>query len=86
MDNHANQLEKKLHTLKSSWDNLSKDDGFSELFRIIHFPGYTTPAEWIFIQSLVDSMQEMTNSLIATKANFIKGNHAVIQVNEKVGH
>ncbi len=85
MENHAHLLEKKLKTLKSSWDTLSDDNGFNELFKIIHFPGYTTPAEWLFIEALVNSMQEATQNLIQTKASFIKGNHAVVQVGEKIG-
>jgi hypothetical protein len=76
------KLEKKLRTLSSSWKELNDDNGFSELFKIIHFPGYTTPAEFRLVNGLADSAQAVTQLLVNMKKELITSSHAIIE--EKV--
>ena len=76
------RFEKKLRTLSSSWKELNDDKEYSELFKIIHFPGYTTPAEFRLVNGLADSMQAVTQVLVNMKKELITSSHAIIE--EKV--
>ena len=53
--------EKKLRVLNSSCKELYDRKDFLEVFKIIHFPGYTTPAEVRLVSALADSMQAVTH-------------------------
>ena len=76
------KFEKKLRTLNSSWKELYDSKDFLELFKIIHFPGYTTPAEFRLVNGLADSMQAVTLVLLNMKQELVKSSHAIIE--EKV--
>lgn len=55
--NHIKELEKKITALSDALAHLGKGTSLQELLRIIHFPGYTTPAEFTFNMALLDAMQ-----------------------------
>ena len=76
------KLEKKLRALNSSWKELYDDKDFLELFKIIHFPGYTTPAEFRLVNGVADSMQAVTQVLVNLKKELVTSSHAIIE--EKV--
>ena len=46
MEQDLSALEAVINRLQKAFDGLRDDDGFAELIRIIHRPGWTTPAEF----------------------------------------
>jgi hypothetical protein len=49
-------LETKIKGLRDGWAKLSDEKHFEELLTVIHKPGWTTPAEYLFIRGILDSM------------------------------
>lgn len=62
-DNHRLVLEKKITELSDALAHLGKGTSLIELLKIIHFPGWTTPAEFSFAVLAVDSMHAQVNVL-----------------------
>jgi len=57
---HVQRLEKKLSAIKQAVASLPGDDFHSELFIIIHRPGWTSIAEGLFFEALADSILAQT--------------------------
>lgn len=72
-----NTMGKKVKSLSSELLNLSRTNEFDELLLIIKRPGWTTPAEFIFASSIIDSMMEHTQALAKLKVQLLKGSIAV---------
>ncbi|MCG2586254.1 hypothetical protein [Massilia sp. TS11] len=53
---HIDQLEHKITDLALALAQLAESRELHELQRLIHFPGWTTPAELGFVHSLLDAM------------------------------
>lgn len=54
--NHVRELEKKITALSDALAHLGKGTTQHELLKIIRFPGYTTPAEFLFNMAILDAM------------------------------
>ena len=66
MEQHElNQLEANIKELKSSHAALASGGALDELLKIIHRPGWTTPAELAFVQVGLESAQAQTRQLTA---------------------
>jgi hypothetical protein len=50
------KLERRIDALSNALARLGKGGDLKELIRIIKFPGWTTPAEFIFALGIVESM------------------------------
>ncbi|MDQ1592824.1 MAG: hypothetical protein QOG71_3451 [Pyrinomonadaceae bacterium] len=70
-------LGKKITALSKALANLNSEDDFKELIRIIRFPGWTTPAEFILVSALVDSMTAQAATLARMKTDLLKGSRKV---------
>ena len=53
---HVEALEGKIKKLQTALTSFSVSEDFDELWKIIHRPGWTTPAEGIFASGLIESM------------------------------
>ena len=71
------QLEKKVTALSDALARLSSKDDFKKLIEILRFPGWTTPAEFIFAAGIVDSMLAHTAALANQKDSLLAGSKAV---------
>jgi hypothetical protein len=71
------KLEKKVTALSDALAKLSNKDDFKKLIEILRFPGWTTPAEFIFASAIVDSMLAHTAALAAQKNSLLAGSKAV---------
>jgi hypothetical protein len=60
---HIQRFEKKLNDVKQAVASLPGEEYHSDLLGIIHRPGWTTIAEGIFFEALVDSMLAQTQHL-----------------------
>jgi len=60
---HIRQLEEKITALSAALAKLGKGTGLQELLKIIHFPGYTTPAELALTLAILDGMSAQVRAL-----------------------
>ena len=60
---HIKRFDKKVTDMRRAHAALPADDSFDTLLNIIHRPGWTTIAEGIFFEGLVDSITQQTQQL-----------------------
>lgn len=66
MEKHElTQLEGEIQALKTSHAALASGDSLDELLKIIHRPGWTTPAELAFVRTGLESIRAQTAQLNA---------------------
>lgn len=70
-------LEKKVTSISNALAKLSNADDFRKLILEWRRPGWTTPAEFIFVSGIIDSMAAQTAAIAQLKGNLIKGSKAV---------
>jgi hypothetical protein len=74
----ARVLEKKVTALSDALAKLNSADDFKKLILLLRRPGWTTPAEFIFASSIVDTMLAHTKALTLQKGQLLKGSDAVV--------
>jgi hypothetical protein len=60
---HVKELEMKIGALSDALARLGQGATLKELLRVIRFPGYTTPAEFVFNGAILDAMQAQAEAL-----------------------
>ena len=71
------RLEKKVTSISDALAKLSSAEDFRKLILEWRRPGWTTPAEFIFVSAIVDSMAAHAGALAKLKGDLIKGSKAV---------
>ncbi|MER7755404.1 hypothetical protein [Kitasatospora sp. NPDC097643] len=69
-------LEQRIHHLITVTRAVSNDP-HEELLKIIHRPGWTTPAEVALVTNAVDHLIKQTESLNEARTNLLDGARAV---------
>ena len=72
-----NALDKKVTAISKALANLNNQDDFKKLILEWRRPGWTTPAELIFVSAIVDSLGAHVSALVQLKGGLIKGSKAV---------
>jgi hypothetical protein len=72
------RLEKSVHALQDRISVLAAEDDYLELIRIIRQPGWTTPAEFRLVNTLVTTFTRHVEMLDQLK-------HELIQASQLVG-
>ena len=72
------RLEKKVTAISNSLAKLNSAEDFRKLILEWRRPGWTTPAEFIFVDAILDSMAAQVVLLTQLKGDLIKGSKAVI--------
>jgi hypothetical protein len=68
MEKHELSLiEAHIQSIKTSHAALGDSSEMDELFKVIHFPGFTTPAELAFLRASLDSIIAQTKQLAALR-------------------
>ncbi|MBS1532420.1 MAG: hypothetical protein JSU01_19110 [Bacteroidetes bacterium] len=76
---HKAKVEQKVAAVKASYAQLGSGEGdLSELLRIIHFPGYTTPAEAVFTVGIAESLATIAAGLNQLHQTLVEGAKAVV--------
>ncbi len=70
-------LEKKVTSISNALSKLGSAEDFKRLILEWRRPGWTTPAEFIFVSAILDSMTANVAALAALKSDLIKGSKAV---------
>jgi len=78
MEKHdITKLEKHVKELNQNLNSLADNTEFDELLRIIHRPGWTTPAEFLFAMGVVESMTVHARALTDLKRTLINASRKV---------
>src|SRR5205814_1750087 len=56
-DRHVQHLDRRLRALQAGQSDVSASEDYDELLRIIHFPGYTTPVQLLFVNAVLESIE-----------------------------
>jgi hypothetical protein len=62
MNHDIRGLEKKLHGIKNGLAALGSHNVADELISIIHRPGWTTPAEFLLVSAMAESLQRQLDT------------------------
>jgi len=65
------KLERHIKELSQNLTGLADNTEFDELLKIIHRPGYTTPAEFLFAIGVVESMTAQTRAMTDLKRTLV---------------
>lgn len=71
------KLEKSIHALRTDLRGITFDEGTEEFLKIIRRPGWTTPAEGLFVSALIDSMRAQVQVLAGMQAALLTGSREV---------
>lgn len=77
--NHIAVIDKKITALSDALAHLGKGTDLKELLRIIRQPGWTTPAEFAFAVTILDSMTEQANQLARTGTRLLEASKQVAE-------
>ena len=77
MQDHIASLEKQIQELGRLIQASGSDDDVQELLRIIHRPGWTTPAEALLVQELIEATIASAKQTTQLRQALIKGAKAV---------
>ncbi|MGA5821765.1 hypothetical protein ACPC54_28340 [Kitasatospora sp. NPDC094028] len=69
-------LEQRISHLITVTKSVTTDD-YEDLRKIIHRPGYTTPAEWALLLSTVDGLIRQTEIVAEARKGLMDGARAV---------
>ena len=78
------QLDAHIKALQKETQQLAIDSDFKELLKIIHFKGYTTPAEFELVNAVVNSMRVQVKELIGLKATVLSASRVIIEEHERI--
>jgi len=70
-------VESRISNVTQALKSLAEDRELAELLTIIHQPGWTTPAEAMLVNGLLDSMIAHTRHLGELKQTLLAGARAV---------
>jgi len=74
---HLKKLETKIASLREVVTDLASADGYDVLFKIIHQPGWTTPAELAFALAMIETMSGAAHVLVEAKNALIAASRSV---------
>ena len=74
---HVAHIEGQLKEFRKHLADLAAPTDYTELLRIIHHPGWTTPAEFTFVSAILDNMIGSVRALAQLEAGLLKGTKGV---------
>jgi hypothetical protein len=66
------RLEKSIHALQDRISVLAAEDDYLELIKIIHQPGWTTPAEFRLVNTIVTTFTRQVDTLDHLKQDLVQ--------------
>src|SRR5437660_11162518 len=76
-ERHIAHLETKIKSLSGQLLDVADGSAFDELLILMRRPGWTTPAEILFVEGIVNVMREQVQSLDCLKQVFCRGGRDV---------
>lgn len=71
------RLEKQITDLSKALKSLSDDQDLVELLKIIKRPGWTTPAEFVFVTGIAENLSVQIKAAQALKRVLVSGSRQV---------
>jgi hypothetical protein len=84
-NDHVRELEIKINALSDALAHLGQGRALQELLRIIRFPGYTTPAEFVFSSAILDAMQAQVSAVDKLGQDLLAGARLVAREPKEAG-
>ena len=78
------RLERDIVTLQKTVHAFAKEDVYSQLVKYIHQPGWTTPAEFLLVEGVINAMNAQLRELTALR-DVVVGASRQIGAGERVG-
>jgi hypothetical protein len=76
---HVRVVEEKVTALSAGLADLGRGTSLRELLRIIHFPGYTTPAEFALTVTILDGMAAHVSALAKMESALLAGSKQIVE-------
>ncbi len=70
-------LERRLFELKDIFTKMSDNSDLDELLKIIHRPGWTTPAEFALVISAVESLNAQARNVASLRTALVSSSRQV---------
>ncbi len=83
-EQHILRLETKIKRLREQLTNTANKGDLEELITIIHRPGFTSVAESLFANAVVDALLAHTETIDALKSALVKGCRAIVEQEPEV--
>ena len=74
---HVQALDKKITALSNALATLGRGTTLAELLRIIHNPGWTTPAEFAFAMAALNAMHSHVAALEGLQGELLSASRTV---------
>ncbi|MGX4643400.1 hypothetical protein [Massilia sp. SYSU DXS3249] len=74
---HIHELEKSIKTLADALATLGRGAHLLELQRIIHQPGWTSPAEFAFVNAILDHLSVEVRTIERLQADLVEASRKV---------
>lgn len=74
---HIHELEKTIRSTADALAALGRGAHLHELLRIIHLPGWTTPAELAFVNAILDHISVEVRTLERLQADLVEASRKV---------
>jgi len=71
------RLEKQITDVSDALAHLGTKEDFLHLIRIIHRPGWTTPAELAFLRASLEAMHAQARAMQAFRAELVRASEQV---------
>jgi len=78
-DLHVHEVEAKVTALSNALATLGRGTTLAELLKLIHFPGYTTPAEFAMTMAVLDSMSAQVASLTRMQNELVAATKMIVK-------
>lgn len=82
-EEHVTVLHGRLEDVAKLHASVGDSSDFDELFRIIHWPGWTTPVEIMLINSLVDAVERSAHNTLKARQALVEGARAIAESSSK---
>jgi hypothetical protein len=77
MSHHIHELEKTIKTLADKLAELGRGAHLLELQRVIHWPGWTSPAELAFVNAILDHLSVEVRTIERLQADLVEASRKV---------
>jgi hypothetical protein len=80
---HIHDLDRRLRELSAAFTDLGNSDDFDELFKIIHFPGWTTWPEVFLVNTVIDAMERAVADSRSLRKALLQGALAISEASAR---
>ena len=75
---HVREVEAKVTALSNALATLGRGTTLAELLKLIHFPGYTTPAEFAVTMLVLDAMNAQVEALTKMQNELVAATKMIV--------